>query len=108
MTNAIQTFEARVRAFFDTVKDELERFADKFLPAIEHIVEVALEDLAEIAGRAVLTEAPKLISGQEKFGNAVANVLMTIQAQGKTVGIGVAQQAVQTAYDTAVEVVRNK
>lgn len=94
----LDTFKAKVHAFLDTISHELQDFAQYFLPKVEAIVEVALEDLAHIASEAVLSQAPKLISGEVKFGNAVSQVIDTVEAQGKTVLQQTAGAAVQLAY----------
>lgn len=108
LSNSVTAFVAQVEAFFKNAETKFENFAAEFLPQVGNVLEVALEDLAQVAGAAVLAEAPKLISGQEKFGNAVANVVQTVEAQGKTVAIQTAQTAVQTAYLTAVQVAQGK
>jgi hypothetical protein len=98
MSSLLDTFKAKVTAFYNTVKTTVVAFAQYFLPAAAELVEVALEDLATIAGNAVLTEAPKVLSGQEKFANAVANVVAAVEAEGKTVAVNTAKAAVQLAY----------
>lgn len=109
VNHPVDTFMDRVENFFESTVTDFEEFFAAFLPKIETVLEVAFEDLAEIAGQAVLTEATKLVSGQEKFGNAVTNVVQTIEASGKTVALQVAQTAVQTAYITAQQIaVANK
>lgn len=101
------SFFVNLEHFFVTKFHELEAVAVNFLPKLEHAVEVAFEDLAALAGKAILAEAPKLISGSEKFGNAVANVVQTVEAGGKTVLINTAQAAVQTAFLAAQDFVSN-
>lgn len=108
MTNIFDTFVTRLEAFFETVKEDLVQFTEAFLPKVEHLLEVAFEDLAELAGKAVMEELPKVVSGSEKFGNAVTNVIQTVEASGKTIAIQTAQTAVQSAYLTAKEIVASK
>lgn len=104
MTNSVLIdFELSILAFFNEVKDDFVKFAHAFIPAVESLVEIAFKDLAAIAGQAVLTEAEKAIAGSEKFGNAVANVIQTVEAQGKTVILQTAHAAVQVAYLAAQE-----
>lgn len=100
-------FVQRLEAFFTKAETDFEKFVDAFLPKLEHTVEVAFADLAELAGRSVLDEATKLISGQEKFGNAVANVIQSVEVKGKTVALNVAQASVQAAFETAVDVAKS-
>lgn len=105
-TNPLNDFVTKAEAYLKTVEAEFVEVADKFLPAIENVFEVALEDLAEIAVGAVLKQAPLVLDGTEKFGNAVASVVQTVEASGKTVAIQTAQTAVQTAYLTVQSVVK--
>lgn len=84
----------------------IEEVAEKLLPELEQKVEIALEDLATIAGKAVLQEAPKLISGQDKFENAVTVILNTVESQGKTVVLNTAKAVVQLAYVGAQDVAK--
>lgn len=102
--SAVNDFVSRVKAFFKKEEVYFKEVAAEFLPKLENALEIALEDLAEIAGKAVLTEAVSALSGSEKFGTAVTNVVQTVEASGKTVGIATAQAAVQTAFLTAQEV----
>lgn len=109
MTNSILTdFETEARVFFVSVEGGFKKFVTAFLPKIENLVEVAFEDLASIAGKAVLAQALKVASGQEKFGNAVQDVVQTVESSGKTVGIQTAQAAVQIAFLTAQSVASGK
>ena len=98
-TSAFSAFEARVKAWIAAKEAEIKRYVDKFVSEVEKDVEIAFEDLAEIAGAAVLKAAPLVISGQEKFGQAVTDVVQTVEASGKTVAINTAQTAVQQAFD---------
>lgn len=108
MSNSVNTFVANLEAFFASAAAEVEKVASAFLPKLEQLVEVALEDLASIAGQAVLTQAANVISGQEKFGAAVTDVVQTVEASGKTVAIQTAQTAVQTAFLTVKAIVTGK
>lgn len=100
----LKDFASRLEAFFESAKDEVVEFAESFLPKLGDALEVALEDLAVIAGKAVLAQASQVISGQEKFGAAVTHVVQQVEAQGKTIAIGTAQTAVQSAYLTAQQI----
>lgn len=101
---ALQTFEARAVAFFQKIETGVESFIADFLPTAENLLEVAFEDLAVIAGQAVMQAAPLAISGQEKFGTAVVNVIQTVEKAGQTVAVSTAQAAVQAAYLSATTV----
>lgn len=105
MTNSIlAAFEANLSAFFNTVKSDVEKFFAKAVPVLEQDAEIAFEDLAAIAGKAVIAEAQFAISNPEKFGNAVQHVVQTVEAQGKTVLLQSAQAAVQVAVLSAQQV----
>jgi len=100
-TNPVQLFLDSLEAFAQSVKDRILAFASDFLPQVEHDAEIALADLAEIAMNAVLTQAGSLVSGREKFGNAVDSVVQQVESGGKSVLQQTAQMAVQQAYLTA-------
>lgn len=94
----LDSFKTKFHEFVATVEHELSDFAAFFLPSVEHLIEVAIEDIAAIAGQAVLDQAPKVISGEVKFGNAVSQVIDTVKASGKSVAQATAGAAVQLAY----------
>lgn len=82
------------------VGSEIKQFFVKEEPIIVAEAEHVLRQLASLALSAVIAEAPKLISGQEKFGNAVASITQSVEASGKKVLIADAQLAVQAAFRT--------
>lgn len=86
------------------VEAKIKEFASAFLPEVANALEVGLEDIAAIAFGAVLNEAKSLASGNEKFGNAVTNVVQTVESQGKTVLLQTAQTGVQLAFLTAQKI----
>lgn len=104
--NPLVQFILDLEAEGKKLEAEIVQFAQDFIPKVEHLLEVALGDIIHIALQAVLTEAPKLIAGSEKFGNAVGNVIMTVEAQGKTILLQTAQTGVQAAYLTAVAIAK--
>lgn len=71
----------------------------KFAATIKPVVVAEASVLGQAALEAVLAEAPKLISGQEKLTSAVTNVQATLTAAGKTASLTVIQAAVQDAHD---------
>ena len=87
-------------SFFTSLKNILVSAIQKFATFIKPAVTAGLDEIRDAAVAAVLSEAPKVISGQEKFNSAVQNVVSTLEAKGKTVAIDVAQQEVQYVYDT--------
>ncbi|HEY4115904.1 MAG TPA: hypothetical protein VGM17_17745 [Rhizomicrobium sp.] len=104
-TNSLQAFLQTLEAFAQTVKDKIAAFASDFLPQVESDAEIALEDLASLAMNAVLAQAGGVVSGREKFGNAVDTVVQQVEQSGQTVLQQTAQMAVQQAYLTAQSVV---
>jgi len=101
-----QGFLSALEAWAESVRDKIVAVAEAFLPTLENDLEIALEDLAAIAGQAVLAQATAVISGNEKFGAAVTDVIQTVEASGKTVLTQTAQSAVQQAY-TVIKTVAN-
>jgi hypothetical protein len=99
--NPLIAFAQGLEAWFNGKEQDVIRFAGNFLPQIGSDLEIALDDLIGIAGQAVLTQAATAASGSEKFGNAVTNVVQTVESAGKTVALQTAQMAVQQAYLTA-------
>lgn len=94
----LDSFKLKVSTVLNKFKVAIIQFAQAFLPKVGAQVEVALEDLAAVAGQAVLAQASQVISGQTKFDNAVNTVVSTVKAEGKTVAINTAKAAVQIAY----------
>ena len=62
------------------------------------LVTVTVKELAQIALNAVVSEVPKVVSGQEKFNSAVNNVANTLKTSGKTAAISLIEVAVEAAY----------
>lgn len=87
-------FEAGVKAEITKLEATFAAIAAQIKP----VVEIAAEELGTIALNAVASEAPKLISGQDKLNNAVNTVVAAVQTQGKAVLASTATTAVQTAY----------
>ena len=100
-TNPLVSFAEGLEAWFESKAQDVVQFADSFLPELANDAEVALDDLIGIAGQAVLDQAGSVLSGTEKFGNAVNSVVQAVEAAGKTVAQSTAQMAVQQAYLTA-------
>jgi len=87
-------------SFFSNLKNILLDAAKKFAEFLRPVVIAGLNEIKDAALAAVLAEAPKVVSGQEKFNSAVQNVIDTLKSKGKSVAIGIAQAEVQYAYDT--------
>jgi len=88
--------ETAVIADFKAAEAEFVKIATDIKP----LVIVGAEELATLALNAVATEAPKVLSGSEKFSNAVATVLASLSSSGKSVLVSVAEAAIQIAYNT--------
>lgn len=95
----IAQVETDAKAAIQAVVGGVEKLAEEIGPVLVNDAEALLKELFDIATSAVLAEAQKAISGQEKFGNAVANVIQTVEAQGKQVILQDAHMAVQGAYN---------
>ena len=63
------------------------------------MVIAAAEEVATAALNAVMAQAPKVISGEEKFNAAVSDVVTSLGTVGKSVGSALASTAVQSAYN---------
>jgi len=97
-------FLAALEAWAESVNDKIVAVADAFLPATENDLEIGAEDLAGIAGEAVLSQAGAVVAGTEKASTAVQSVISTVEASGKTVAVATAQAAVEQAYQTIQKV----
>lgn len=102
--NPFSNFINSVDAFFQEKRAEVIQWGDAFLPSALHVLEVGLEEIAAICGQAVLNEAPKVLSGAEKFGNAVTSVIQQVEAAGKTIALQTAQAGIQAAYLSAQKI----
>ena len=98
---------AALEAKAETVKDEIVQAAETLGAEIINDLEVGAELLALFAINAILTEAPKLISGQEKFGNAVTSVVQSVEAAGMPIVIADGQALVQNAYNYNLDLKQN-
>lgn len=98
-----------INPFVNFWENDLKPGLAKFVPEIEAVAEnfvagavAAFEDVLRVgtpmAIEAILNEAPKTISGTEKFGNAVTNVAQQLQVQLGPVAMGDVQALVQTVY----------
>lgn len=85
----------------DPIRSKLETFWGKIEPQIEQDLEAFFSAFAQIALGAVLEQAPLVIAGTEKFGQAVVTVIQQAEAKGWQVAIPAAQQLVQQVYNAA-------
>lgn len=92
------SIKSKLSAIVTSLGNQIKAVAATFLPKAEALVEVGVEDILNIAASAVLAEAPRLISGQDKFQSAVQSVVQTVASQGKTIAVNTAGAAVQLAF----------
>lgn len=88
LTELVASGEAEAIAIYDKVEPIVVAEAENFAVA-----------LGTIALGAVLKQVPLMLSGTEKFGAAVADTVMTVETQGKTIAHSDAQAAVQQSFD---------
>lgn len=88
-------FDLFLKNALKAVGDGIKNFATLIKP----VVQAGAEEIATAALNAVMAEAPKVISGSEKFDSAVSNVVTGLSSRGKAVAVSVAAAAVQTAYN---------
>lgn len=98
MSNSWSAFVQRLETYAEEAKDKIVQVAEDIGEIVIDAAEATLEEIAPIAIDAVVQEAPKVISGQEKFGAAVTHLIQTVEARGKTIGLTNAQMAIQAAY----------
>lgn len=98
-STSVADFEARMKHWMSTEIAAITPLAQKLVGEIEQDGEIAFEELAEIAGKAVLKHASAVISGTEKFDAAVSDVELEVAAQGEAVARQTAQTAVQKAFE---------
>jgi len=102
------TIFSAVKAVVGSFADQVRKFAYAFLPKLGDKVQVAIEDVLEVAAQAVLEQAPKVLDGSVKFSNAVEVVVNTVESSGKKIAIQTAQAAVQLAYLEAQKIAQGK
>ena len=102
----LSSFVAALEAEAEKVKDAIVAEAKTLIPEVISDVEVALEDIAKVALDAVLAAAPMVLSGSEKFGQAVTDVIQSVEKSGKTIVLATAHMAVQQAYLAAQTVAK--
>ena len=99
-------FHAAIANALDSVVADIKKFAMYLLPQIGEKIEVAIEEVAQVALQAVVEQAPKVAKGEVKFQNAVNTVVNSVTASGKTIAIQTAYAAVQLAYLEAVRIAK--
>lgn len=83
------------------IRSKLENIWGKIEPQVEADLEAFFSAFAQIALGAVLKQAPLVISGAEKFGEAVVTVIQQAEAKGWQVAVPAVQQLVQQVYVAA-------
>lgn len=99
-------FRTALAAYLDGVVAQIKKFAWAFLPKVGAKVEVAIEEVANVALQAVVEQANRTVKGEVKFRDAVNIVVDSVSASGKTIAIQTAQAAVQLAYLEAVKIAK--
>lgn len=107
LASVFQELEAEAKAAVTSFEGGVVSVAEKLGPIILTDIENFLRDIGSIALQAVMAELPKTISGDEKFGNAVAAVVQTVEAKSKPILVQQAQQAVQNAFTAVQSAVAN-
>jgi len=102
----LNKFRAAVAKYLDGAVAQIKKFASAFLPKIGTSVEVAIEEVAQVALQAVVEQANRAVKGEVKFRDAVNIVVDSVSASGKTIAIQTAQAAVQIAYLEAVKIAK--
>lgn len=104
----VQSWFSQFVGFVETeakaVESKIVEIASEIGTEVVQYGEEFLSSLAQIAVGAVLHEAPAVISGAEKFGNAVATVIQSVEAQGKQIAITDAHAVVTSAYNAVKSV----
>jgi hypothetical protein len=99
---SIESFFAEIGGYVVTevtkVAAEAAQLGEQLVSTGVADVETVFSEGAPLAVQAVLAEAPKVISGQEKFSNAVVNVYQQLQAKLGPVVEADVQALVQMAY----------
>lgn len=94
---------SQLEGFFETAWTEVKADAVELWDATETTIVSDLEALwsfaAPIAINAVMAQVSSVASGAEKFGNAVTNVVQTVEAAGKPIVEADGQALVQNAYN---------
>jgi hypothetical protein len=94
---------SELEGFFEGAWTTVKTDAVELFTQTETLVVADLKALwafaAPLAINAVIAEASKVASGQEKFGNAVASVVQSVEAAGKPILVADGQALVQNAYN---------
>lgn len=104
-TNALANLENPFIALWDDIKAEAVKVADELEGLAVEIGKEAvasIEDVfregAPLAVAAVVAQIPKVLSGSEKFGEAVTSVAQDLQAKLGPVAMGDVQTLVQSTF----------
>lgn len=96
--NLVTQAKAELTKLATEAETEAKKIYDAVEPVVVSDLEAFLSAIGSIAVGAVLKQAPLFLSGAEKFGAAVADVIQQVEAQGKPIAVADAQMAVQGAY----------
>ncbi len=96
---------AQLEAFLKAEAAKLGPAINAIAKFFKPLIVASLEEIATAALNAVMLQAPKVASGEEKFSAAVSDVVTSLGTTGKAVGSALAETAVQTAYNTLSAIV---
>ena len=93
------SFWSDFSAFLDKEYQQAKTAVEGIWQFIKPMAVAGANEVAAAALQAVIQEAPKVISGEEKLASATSTVVAALAAKGKSVGINIAESAVQAAYN---------
>lgn len=94
----VKKAEAKLAELVASGEAEALKVYDEVKPIVVAEAADFLEAVGEIALGAVLKQVPLMLTGGEKFGQAVTATVYAVEGQGKTIAIADAQSAVTKAF----------
>ena len=91
---------AQLEAFLKSEAAKLGPAINAIAANFKPMLIASLEEIATAALNAVMAQAPKVLSGEEKLSAAISDIITGLGAQGKKVGSDLAAAAAQAAYNT--------
>lgn len=96
--------ETRLEADARAVEGAIVAAAEWLGEEVVTLSEQFIQQFSSVAISAILAEAPKAITGEEKFGNAVTHVYSQAVGKGLEIVIADAQLLVQSAFKKVQQV----
>lgn len=97
-----------IKAEAEKVGSEIETLAVEVGNAAVATIEDVFAQGAPLAVAAILAQAPKLISGSEKFGEAVTSVAQDLQVKLGPIAMADVQTLVQTTFTGLTSIANGK